>query len=86
MKIKAADEEYMEKAKQLSEEEAERLLSRMGGKLPRRLQKDKLSREEALAIQLEIEDEMLKEWRERVAEIRDREQSKDKKKNNPAPV
>ena len=77
MKIKAADEEYLEKAKQLSEEEAERLLSRMGGKLPRRLQKDKLSREEALAIQLEIEDEMLKEWRERVAEIRDREQPKD---------
>ena len=77
MKIKAADEEYLEKAKQLSEEDAERLLSRMGGKLPRRLQKDKLSREEALAIQLEIEDEMLKEWRERVAEIRDREQPKD---------
>ena len=78
MKIKAADEVYLEKAKQLSEEEAERLLSRMGGKLPRRLQKDKLSREEALAIQLEIEDEMLKEWRERVAEIREREQSKSK--------
>ncbi len=78
MKIKAADEVYLEKAKQLSEEEAERLLSRMGGKLPRRLQKDKLSREEALAIQLEIEDEMLKEWRERVAEIREREQAKSK--------
>lgn len=73
MKIKAADEVYLEKVKQLSEEDAERLMSRMGGKLPRRLQKDKLSREEALAIQLEIEDEMLKEWRERVAEIRERE-------------
>lgn len=79
MKIKNADEIYLEKAKQLSEEEAERLLSRMGGKLPRRLQKDKLSRDEALAIQLEIEDEMLKEWRERVAEIRERESAKDKK-------
>jgi Holliday junction resolvasome RuvABC DNA-binding subunit len=73
MKIKVADEEYLEKAKQLSERDAERLLSRMEGKLPKRLQKDKLSREEALAIQLEIEDEMLKEWRERVAEIRERE-------------
>lgn len=74
-----ADENYLEQAKTLSEEEAERLLSRMGGKLPKRLQKDKLTTLEALAIQLEIEDEMLKEWRERVAEIREREESKTKK-------
>lgn len=74
-----ADENYLEQAKTLSEEETERLLSRMGGKLPKRLQKDKLTTLEALAIQLEIEDEMLKEWRERVAEIREREESKTKK-------
>lgn len=73
MKIKTADEEYLEKAKSLDEEEAERLLSRMEGKLPRRLEKEKLTRVEALAIQLEIEDDMLKEWRERMAEIRARE-------------
>lgn len=74
-----ADENYLEQAKTLSEEETERLLSRMGGKLPKRLQKDKLTTLEALAIQLEIEDEMLKEWRQRVAEIREREESKTKK-------
>jgi hypothetical protein len=70
MKIKAADEKYLEQAKHLTEIEAERLLSRMSGKLPRRLHKDKLSTLEALAIQLEVEDEQLNEWREKMAEIR----------------
>lgn len=81
MKIKNPDEEYIEKAKQLSDEDAERLLSRMEGKLPRRLQKDKLTQLEALAIQLEVEDDMLKEWREHIAEIRAKEQESEKKKN-----
>jgi Holliday junction resolvasome RuvABC DNA-binding subunit len=70
MKINSADENYLEKAKLLNKEDAERLLSRMEGKLPRRLQKDKLTTLEALAIQLEIEDDMLREWREHMAEIR----------------
>ncbi len=74
MKIKSPDEIYLEQAKLLNEEDAERLLSRMEGKLPRRLQKDKLTRLEALAIQLEIEDDMLREWREHMAEIRAKEQ------------
>ena len=81
MKIKTPDEEYIEKAKLLSEEDAERLLSRMEGKLPRRLQKDKLTQLEALAIQLEVEDDMLKEWREHMAEIRAKDQENDKKKD-----
>ncbi|MEW5903651.1 MAG: hypothetical protein AB1722_04815 [Pseudomonadota bacterium] len=55
--------EYEARARELSTEEAERLLSRMSGKLPKRLHKDKLTREEALAIQLEVEDEQLEEWR-----------------------
>lgn len=79
MKLKNPDEDYIEKAKLLNDEDAERLLSRMEGKLPRRLEKDKLSKLEALAIQLEIEDDMLKEWREHVAEIRAKEQEKEKK-------
>jgi polyhydroxyalkanoate synthesis regulator protein len=61
--VKICKPEYLEKALLLSVEEQERLLSRMTGKLPRRLEKDKLSVDEALAIQLEMEDEQLNEWR-----------------------
>lgn len=60
---KISSPEYEVKARALSEEEAERLLSRMSGKLPKRLHKEKLTREEALAIQLEVEDDQLNEWR-----------------------
>jgi N-acyl-L-homoserine lactone synthetase len=69
MGIKAAKDEYLEKATNLSEEETERLLSRMGGKLPRRLDKNKISKLDALAMQLEIEDDQLAEWREKMREI-----------------
>jgi hypothetical protein len=72
MKVKTPNQEYLEKAKLLTEEETERLLSRMGGKLPRRLEKDKLSTMEALAIQLELEDEQLKDWRERMHTIKEK--------------
>lgn len=75
MKIKSASQEYLDKAKVLSEDEAERLLSRMSGKLPRRLEKDKLSKEDALAFQLEIEDEQLEEWREKMTKIREKHKS-----------
>ena len=77
MKIKTANEEYIEKAKLLTEEEAERLQSRMIDKLHRRLEDKKLNTIEAIAIQLEFEDEQLNEWRERVVEVR--EKFKDKK-------
>lgn len=77
MKIKTANEEYVEKAKLLTEEEAERLQSRMRDKLHRRLEDKKLNTIEAIAIQLEFEDEQLNEWRERVVEVR--EKFKDKK-------
>jgi hypothetical protein len=72
LKIKIPNEEYLEKAKRLTEEEAERLLSRMIGKLPRRLERRKLLELEALAIQLELEDEQLKEWRERMLTIKEK--------------
>ncbi len=71
---------YLAQAKKLSEEEAERLFSRMTGKLPRRLQKDKLSKLEALAIQLELEDEKLQEWREMMQQVREHEKAKAAKK------
>lgn len=68
--------EYLEKVNLLTGEETERLLSRMRGKLPRRLEKDKLSREEALAIQLELEDEQLQEWRNMMAILKEQEESR----------
>jgi peptidoglycan hydrolase CwlO-like protein len=68
--MKAATKSYLDKAVLLSVEEQERLLSRMTGKLPKRLEKDKLSREEALAIQLELEDEQLQEWRTAMAALK----------------
>lgn len=70
MAIKTAKDEYLEQASNLTANETERLLSRMSGKLPRRLDKDKVSKLEALAMQLEIEDEQLAEWRERMSEIK----------------
>ena len=70
MKLIAPTEEYLEKAKQLDQEEAERLSARMRGRFMRRVEDKKLSRTEALALQLQFEDEELAEWRERMAEIR----------------
>lgn len=62
-------EDYLAKARTLPEIEQERVLSRMTGKLPKRLDKEKLTREEAIAIQMEIEDEQLNEWRQRMHEL-----------------
>ena len=70
MKMKCAENEYLEKAKLLSKEDAERLFARMKGKLTRRLEDKRLEPIDAIAIQLELEDLQLKEWRKRVAEIR----------------
>ncbi len=73
---KTPDAEYLEQAKLLTKDETERLLSRMRAKLMRRLEDKKLSALEVVAIQLEIEDKELNEWRERMAEIEKRTKSK----------
>jgi hypothetical protein len=78
-KMGKANEEYVAKAKKLSEKQQERLLSRMDTKLHKRMDKHKLTPLEAIAIQLEVEDELLEEWRDKVAEIREKE-SKAKQK------
>ncbi len=70
------NEEYLEKARQLNKEETERLLSRARGKLTRRLEDQKLTPQEVVAIQLEIEDEDLNEWRERWDAIKKKIKSK----------
>jgi hypothetical protein len=69
LKIKYASEEYTKKAKNLSQEEVERLQSRMRAKLTRREEENKLSLIEVLAIQLELDDEQLTEWREKRIEM-----------------
>ena len=73
---------YLDKEKQLTADEAERILSRMGVKLPKRFIKEKLSQEEALALQLEIEDEQLQEWRDKVVKLREEDEKRDKKKKD----
>ncbi len=73
-KIKKPD--YLAKVKQLTMEETERLLSRMGNKMDRRLEKNKISQEEALAEQLELEDEQLHAWRKVVLALKAKEEAK----------
>ena len=81
MKKKSVNQEYLDKAQLLTNEEAERVLSRMSGKLPRRLEKDKLTREDALALQLELEDDQLNEWRDKMSKIREKEKENEKNKS-----
>ena len=76
---KTPSAEYIEKAKLLDEEAAERLLSRARSKLVRRLDDRKLTPLDVMALQLEIEDEDLNEWRTRVAEIHQAEAKKKSK-------
>ena len=82
MKIKIASDLYIEKAKILTQEEADRLQSRMRGKLTRRLEDNKLNTVEALAIQLELDDEQLHEWREKMHEISKKDKNNKTGKSN----
>ncbi len=81
---KASKPNYLAKVKQLSKVEIERLLSRMGGKIDRRLEKGKLSQEEALAKQLELEDEQLQEWRRVMHSLKKKEEAKEAKNKEKA--
>lgn len=74
--LKQPSEPYLEKAKHLSRDQKERLLSRMRNKLMRRFEDKKLDELEVLAIQLEIEDEELNEWRTKMEEIKNKTKSK----------
>ena len=81
MKIKAPGEEYVKAASNLNDDQKERLLCRMRGKLTRKWENEKLDTLQALAIQLEIEDAELADWREKMNEIKEKEKEKSKKKN-----
>lgn len=78
MKIKSASPEYLEKAASLSREDAERLFSRMRGKLARRLENEKIDSLDAIALQLQLEDEDLNEWRQHWEELSQREAKRGK--------
>lgn len=67
--MRTPNDAYLEKARRLRKTDVERLLSRARKKLMRRIEDQTMSVEEVAAIQLEIEDEDLAEWRERWAEI-----------------
>lgn len=69
-------EKYLEKAKLLGKKEAERLLSRMRARLMCKMRDETLSPLECIAIQLEIEDEQLLEWRAKTAELRKMESAR----------
>ena len=75
MKSKMPSPEYLEKAKKLNNEEIERLLVRMRGRFTRRLEDKRIGAIEAIALQLEYEDEELEEWRERMTEMRSKEEA-----------
>jgi hypothetical protein len=77
--VKDCKPEYLAKAELLTEEETERLLSRMSGKLPRRLVKGKVSQLEALAVQLELEEEQLEKWRAMMQILKDKEAAREAK-------
>jgi hypothetical protein len=73
MKLKLTSPQYLERAAALSREDAERLFSRMRGKLARRLENEKIDSLDAIALQLQLEDEDLTEWRQRWEEISQRD-------------
>lgn len=69
-KQKAPSNEYLERAKDLSKEDADHLMVRMRRRFAHRIGDKSLTVVEALALQLEYEDEQLMAWRSKVAEIR----------------
>lgn len=73
-------EAYLEKARGLTKEEAERVFARMRGKYMRRLEDKETTPLEAVALQLEKEDRDLEEWRARWAEITERDEKKRQKR------
>jgi hypothetical protein len=79
MSIKNASDDFIKQAETLNEESAEKVLSRMTGKLPKRFIKEKLTKVEAIAIQLELEDELLQDWRENFAKVNLSHEKKGKK-------
>lgn len=64
---KYPSDEYLERAKSLSRDEAEKILARLRGRYSRRMEDKMISPLEAVALQLQKDDEDLAEWRARWA-------------------
>jgi hypothetical protein len=79
MKHRQAPPEYIEKAMALSQEDAERLFSRMRRKLSHQFERAEIGSLEAVALQLQAEDDDLQEWRQRWADVVDRANKTGKK-------
>jgi N-acyl-L-homoserine lactone synthetase len=62
--MKNVNQDYLAKVASFSEDKIERLFSKFRLELSSFFEDQKLSIEEAIAIQLEVEDEQLEEWRE----------------------
>ncbi len=68
--MRTAKQKFLNLAGQLSDEERQRILSRVRGKLPRQLFKGKVSEQEVVAIQLHTEEKNFKEWQKNLKELR----------------
>ncbi|MDI1361817.1 hypothetical protein [Methylotenera sp.] len=62
--MRNVNQDYLAKVTNLSEENIDGLFNRFRLELVRFFEEQKLSIEEAFAIQLEVEDQQLQEWRE----------------------
>jgi hypothetical protein len=79
MANKNSSDYFIKLAETLDEEYDEKILSRMTGKLPKRFMKEKLTKVEAIAIQLELEDELLQDWRNNFAKLKASDEKKKSK-------
>jgi hypothetical protein len=66
-----ASEEYLQKAKSLNKVEIDRLFNRMRSNLLHQLENNNFHPLESLAVQLEIEDQQLSEWRKNMYALRE---------------
>jgi hypothetical protein len=66
-----ANEEYVKRAGQLSRAQAEYIFSRLRPRVGRGFEDDEYFPIEEIALQLQLEDEALIEWRQRFAEVKE---------------
>lgn len=66
-----ANEEYVKRAGKLSGSQAEYIISRLRPKFGRGFEDDEHFPIEKIALQLQLEDEALAEWRQRFSEIKE---------------
>lgn len=64
------NEEYIKQAGKLSKAQAEYIFARMRPKVGRGFEDEELFPIEQIALQLQLEDQALSEWRERFAELK----------------